>query len=174
VISATIFAIIAAAVGASLFSGMKIWDRARNVDFAKANVLLGLDIMAGELYQSIDMPQIAFEGTANELSFPSVSGSPVTRIGYNFNPGDKTLYKSKVGLSQVLKDKGEKDKKYPGEKFMALDDLSVAYYYYDKQKKIYLWVEKWSKADGPFKAVEFRARFRNDQFSKKIFIPISR
>jgi len=170
VMAATIFAIIAAAIGASLYSGIKIWDRARNVDFAKANLLLDLEVIARELYQSADIPQIGFEGKAQEFYFPSLAGNSVVKIVYKFDPSDKTLYKAKVSLKDILADKDKKPEEYQGEKVLSLDDFSAAYYTYDTVKKIYLWTDNWPKEKGMFGALEIRCKFKNETFSKKIFI----
>ena len=173
VVAVTIFAVIAAAIGLSLYSGIKIWDRARNVDFVKANLLLDLEMIARELYQSIDMREIAFEGTAQGFSFPSLSGNSIVKIVYRFDPGEKTLYKTMISFKDILANKDKKDTDYPAEKALALDEFSVGYYYYDKVKKEYVLSDNWTKDKGIFSAIELRGKFKNEDFSKKIFIPIS-
>ncbi len=173
VVAATIFSFVAAAIGASLYSGIKIWNRAKNVDFAKANFLLDLDLMVQELYQCVDIAQIGFEGKAQEFSFPFVSGNSVVKIIYKFNPADKILYKSKIDLKQILADKDDKGKVYPSEKFLSVDDISIAYFSYDKEKKKYVEQDAWTKDKGIFGALELRVTFKNEKFTKKIFIPIS-
>ena len=127
VVAVTIFAFIAAAIGACLYSGIKIWDRARNVDLAKANLLLDLDGIARELYQCADIPQIGFEGDAQGFSFPSVSGSSIMKIAYRFDPAGK-------GVKNVPKDMIDEctpnlDLKYPElqpEQLLGCEDVEEA------------------------------------------------
>lgn len=173
VVAATIFAFIAASIGTSLFSGIKIWNKAKNIDYARANFLLDLDRVTQNLYQCVKTTRIDFEGTSQQFSFPAVRGDSILKIVYKFNPGEKALYESRVGLKDVIADKDNKNKEYPSTKILSMDEFSVAYFKYDKNQKAYVESDSWTKDNGAFEAIELRGKFKDEKFTKKIFIPIS-
>ena len=167
---AVIFSFILAGIGLSFMSGMKIWQRCRNVSFPQADLLLTMEQLSAELRQSADISQIGFEGDFYKFSFPALRGSSVVRISYEFDREGKVLLKKYVSLQDIMA-KREKEGAIE-RRLMALDDFSVAYLLYDAESKTYSWEDNWQKVSGVFAAIRLKAKLKDDEFSKTVFLPI--
>jgi len=171
-VALTIFSAIAVSIGACVMSGLRIWNNIKNVNFAKANFILDMDRVAGELRRTIDIPEIGFEGKSLEVSFPFVDGkNAVVRLAYLYDPEKKALFRKVTTLRAILDKKD--DKEYSEEEFMQLEDFLVTYFDFDKEKEAYLWDKEWTKDQGPFRAVKLEGKFKGESFVKTVFIPIS-
>ncbi|MCX5686337.1 MAG: hypothetical protein NTW09_02590, partial [Candidatus Omnitrophica bacterium] len=157
--------------GTSIVSGLRIWDNVKNVNFAKANFLLDLDRVAGELYRSLDIPVIGFEGKSLELSFPVVSGDSLVKAAYLFDREKKVLVRRQTSFKELLSD--TIDKAYTEKEVMAPDELAFSYYEFNKDKNTGEWTAEWPKTKGIFNAVKITGKFKNEEFTKTVFIPIS-
>lgn len=171
IVATTIFSLIAVAIGASIISGLRIWDNIKNVNFSRANFLLDLDRIAGELYGTIDVPIIGFEGKEFELSFPAVSGYSLVKASYVFDSDKKILVRRETSLKELLS--SEKEKVYTEKEVLALDSCGFAYYEFNKEKNAGEWAAEWPKVKGIFSAVKITVKFKGEEFVKTIFIPIS-
>jgi prepilin-type N-terminal cleavage/methylation domain-containing protein len=167
---AVIFSFVLAGIGLSFMSGMRIWQRCRNVSFPQANLLLTLEQLCSELRQSVDVAQIGFEGDFYKFSFPALKGSSVVKITYVFDRNRKVLLKEYVSLQDII-DKKEEEK-VSERQLASLDDFSVAYLLYDKEAKTYSWENSWVKDNGVFAAVRLKAKLKDEEFTKTVFLPI--
>ena len=85
IVTATIFAILAAGVSVSFLSGVKLWQRAKDIDFSKYDAILTFEKITRELRQSSDISSIGFEGDANQVSFPTLIGDTIFKVTYRFD-----------------------------------------------------------------------------------------
>ena len=170
-VALTIFAAIAVSIGACVISGIKIWNTAKNVNFARANFMVDLDVIAADLRRSVDIPVIGFEGKALQFSFPSVKGNAVGRITYIYDPETKVLSRREASLEKVIANKA--DKEYSEKEALSLDSFTASYFTFDKDKGSYSWTDSWVKTQGPFAAIKLEGKFKGENFVKTVFIPIS-
>ncbi len=167
---AVLFSIVIVGIGLSFMSGMRIWDRCRNISFPRADLLLTMEQIAAELRQSVDVTQIGYEGDLYGLSFPALKGSSVVRISYEFDRESKRLLKKYASL-QDISDKKEEEGTVQ-KTLISLDDFSAAYLLFDQEAKSYSWEEKWLVENGVFAAVRLKAKLKNEEFSKTVFLPV--
>ncbi len=168
---ATIFSIIGLGITTSFVSGIKLWDRAKNIDFAKCEFLLDMEKISRDFRQIVDIPVIGFEGDSVKVSFPALIGDSIVKITYKFDPERKTLLYKEVGLKDIIS--GEEEENYTEEKMLSLKELSLSYFCWDREKEIYDWKDSWVKDKGIFSAIKLEGKFKGEAFTKIIFIPIS-
>jgi hypothetical protein len=167
----TIFSIIALAIGSSFISGMKLWNKAKEKDFPKYELFLSLESIARDFRQSICVPGVLFEGSSEEVSFPTIVGDSIVKVTYKFDSQEKTLLRKEVGLKAVF---SENEKENTTEKqVLSLEELSFSYLYKDVEKKSYIWIDTWEKDKGIFIAIKLNGRFKDNDFTKTVFVPIS-
>jgi len=171
IVATTIFSLIAVAIGASIVSGIRIWDNVKNVNFARAIFFLDMDRIAEELYRSLDIPVIGFEGKDLELSFPVMSGDSLAKAAYVFDREKNILVRRETSFKELISDK--KEKAYTEKEIMALDSCEFAYYEFNKEKNAGEWIAEWPKKKGIFNAVKITGKFKDEEFTKTVFIPIS-
>jgi len=173
VVALTIFSIIALGIGTSFVSGLKIWDRAKNADLTRVDFLLTFEKVSRDFRQAVNVPLVGFEGTVNEFSFPSISDDSIVRVTYRFDGAAKMLIRRQAGLKDVSEkcEEGSVEEK----DMLELEYLIFSYFYYDSDKKIYKWSEEdgWVKDQGIPIAVRLRGKFKDAEFTKTTFIPIS-
>jgi len=167
-ITAVIFAIIAAALMASFVAGANIWSRAEKSDIAASDLALDLEIIARDLRQSVYMEQIGFEGDDNQVSFLSFIAQEPCRVTYEFNSGRKLLMRRQEDLESALSEDAQK--KYSEKAIAELDDFQLSYFYFDNEEQGYLWKDEWEKAEKVFPAIRIKAKLKNEELSKTIFM----
>ncbi len=173
IVAVTIFSIIALGIGSSFVSGLKIWDRARNTDLTRVDFLLTFEKVSRDIRQSVNVPLIGFEGTTSEFSFPVLADDSIVKVTYRFDPSEKTLIRRRALLKDVA-DKCEEGS-FEEKDMLVLEELAFSYFYYDSDKKVYKWSEQdgWIKSQGIPIAVKLRGKFKDAEFTKTTFIPIS-
>ena len=169
-VAMTILAIIVTAIGSCVVAGIRIWDNAKNVNFARANFLVDINRVAGELRRSVDIPAIGFEGHKLQFSFPLTEKNLVARITYMYDPEKKILMRRQTTLQAILDKKD--DNEYSEEEFVQLEDFSASYFNFDTEKSVYQWTDNWPKAQGIFRAVRLEGKFKGENFVKTVFLPI--
>lgn len=170
-VAVTIFAVIAAGIAGVLSSGLKVWSRARSTDFSQGFSMLALDTAAREIRQAAVMPgvaQAAWEGAPAEFYLTVVSKDSVSRIGYKFDAGNKTLIRKEAGLKDLIAKEGAG---YIEKEVLSIDELSFSFL--GKEQSVYTWTDTWPKEKGAFKAVRLKGKIKNEEFVKTIFIPAS-
>jgi type II secretory pathway pseudopilin PulG len=166
---ATIFSFVAAGIALSFLSGIKLWNRAKNADFAKYQFLLELEGVARDLRQGIGEPDISFQGDAAAITFAELSGDSVYKVTYSFDADQSSLVRRQVALKYV-KEKKEAEE-YTEKRLSGWEGLSLSYFYYDGLEKKYIWVNEWSEEDGMFTAVKIQGQFKGEIYSRVVFIP---
>ncbi|UCD14898.1 MAG: type II secretion system protein [Candidatus Omnitrophota bacterium] len=187
----TIFSIIAVGIASSFTAGMKIWGRARNVDFTQSEALLNLERMAGQLRQCVNISSIGFGGTNEEIFFPAVYGNLAGKIIYKFDAPSKTILLRFQTLENILaqeEEDAEEEVEYIERKIASAESFSLSYLYFDEEEVSYEWVDEWKKEEdeddeeeeeeeeddkGIFSAVKLEVGVGQDKFVKTVFIPIA-
>ncbi|MCK4994241.1 MAG: prepilin-type N-terminal cleavage/methylation domain-containing protein [Candidatus Omnitrophica bacterium] len=167
----TIFSIIGVSIAVSFLSGMKIWDRARNVDLRQSDLLLSLEIIAKELRQSVSTSFVSFEGTAQEVSFATLSGASILKVSYNFDSARKVLLRQQMSLADIIKEQNEGENS--PRSVISAEDFSLSYFYFDQELKECLWTDTWEEDENIFTAVKLTVQTKTGEFIKTVFIPIS-
>ena len=165
---ATIFSFVAAGIALSFISGIKLWDRAENTDFAKYQFLVDFESVARDLRQGIDEPVIGFEGNAAEITFPELSGNSIFKVTYSFDSERSVLVKKQVEIKHLLA--GKEAEEYVEKKFPGWGGFSLSYFYYDEESEDFIWVNEWLKEKGIFTAVKIEAVFKSEKYTKIIFV----
>ena len=173
---ATIFAVIALALASSFVSGMRLWGRAQHRDATQTNALFGLEVMARELRQSVELPKIGFEGHAHELSFPAVLGDATVKITYVYDAYEKRLRRRQVNVKEILEETLEPEAQ---EKilFTHIDDVVIEFASFKNDKKAAEetrdeWKDSWEQADGLPWAIRVTVTITHDTLTKTILLPI--
>jgi hypothetical protein len=168
---ATIFTVIALGIATTFITGMKLWSRAKNIDFSRYEFLLELGRISRTLRQSLDVSLIGFEGNVQEVSFPTLMNDSIVKITYKFDPQEKILLQKTVSLNDIIAGK-EKENSLE-KKIISLEDLTFSYCYFDSDKESYVWQDDWTKDKGIFLAIKLQAKFKGSEFVKTEYIPIS-
>lgn len=170
VMVAMIFSIIALGLGSCFLAGMKIWQRARNINLAQYDTVLSIEKMSRELRQSQDLAAVGFEGKANEVNFPILAGNSILKVTYKFNSEEKSLIRGQVDFKYILE--GKQEEQCSEKKIAALDAFTLSYLKFDSEKEEYVWVQEWAKELGVFAAIKLQGNVKGEEYNKTIFIPI--
>lgn len=176
---AVIFSIIGIGIAASFVSGIKIWRRSQDMARAYSDLILTLEKISRELRQSIDLPNIGYEATVEDLgdakaqqfSFPALIGDSVTKITYRFDPQEKRLLRGELLLADIIA--GKEKEKYAERAMLDLEELQINYFYFDKETKNSVWQDFWKKEDGVFQLIKLNGKYNGEEFTKIILIPAS-
>jgi len=171
IVTATIFAILAAGVSVSFLSGVKLWQRAKDIDFSEYDAILTFEKTTRELRQSSDISSIGFEGDANRVSFPTLIGNTIFKVTYRFDHEEKAMMRGEVSQEDILS--GKEEDNYIERKVLLLEGLSLSYFFFDPELEVYAWKETWTVPEGIFSAIKFNTQINGEEFNKRVFIPIS-
>ena len=168
-----VFSVIAVGIMGAIYSGMRLWGRARTVDFSKGHSLLAIESFTSELRQSVSvssdyLDSAVFEGDSQTISFPAVVNSGLFEISYRFDAERKALVRRALKFEDILA--GKKDN-YTEKDVLELEELSFAYL--DKDKEQYTWHNEWTKDKGAPSAVRLQCRIKDEEYTKIVLIPIS-
>ncbi len=166
----TIFAILGVAVATSFTSGIKIWQRAKDYNFTQTNVILSLEGITQHLRRSVDIDEIGFEGSSQEVIFPTLTADSVVRVSYRFDDGDKIIRRKEETLEEIISQ--EEEQTYKERDILSADNFSLEYLYFDEEKERYLWQDIWEKDKGVFRALRLKVEVEDTEFTKTVFVPI--
>ncbi|MBU1122115.1 MAG: type II secretion system protein [Candidatus Omnitrophota bacterium] len=173
----TIFSIIAVGIASSFTAGMKIWGRARGVDFVQGETLFNLERIASQLRQSVNISAVGFGGTKDEFFFPAVLANSIGRVTYKFDSSSNRVLLRFQKLEDILFAKEEEieaaDVEYTERKFSSADSFYVSYFYWDEEQDSYGWVDEWDQELGIFSALKLEVEVGDNKFVKTVFIPVS-
>jgi type II secretory pathway pseudopilin PulG len=167
----TIFGIIAMGIASSFVSGVKLWNRAKNMGFSRTEVLLNMEMISRDLRQGIKVEEIGFQGSAEQVSFPTVVNDSLVKVIYLFDAQEKELVRRQIGLEDALAGKESSDVYVQRTILSPLEEFSFSYF--EKTEESYAWSDTWPKDKGVFRAIKLQGRFKGEDFVKTIFIPAS-
>lgn len=171
VVVMTIFSFLALGIGACFISGMKLWERSKDINYLRNDCIFTLEKIARELRQCVDVPEIGFKGQVAQISFPSVVFGRVVKVGYKFDLQEKVLIRTEADLKDVIDEK-EKDNTRES-KISGLENFSFSYFTEDEEKKEYSWADFWAEERKVFPGVKLDTEVKGEKLSKTIFIPIA-
>ncbi len=121
---------------------------------------------------------ISFLGEEDRLEFPTLVSSlrlnkrTVGQVIYFYNQDAETLNREQRDFAQVYSDEASTEI----QSLKGVSSLEFRYYFYDEQKKEYLWQEEWSEEEVPL-AVRMVLEFNNGvkiiKFTKTVSIGVS-
>jgi prepilin-type N-terminal cleavage/methylation domain-containing protein len=172
-----ILSVISLTIYSILNNGIKIWQRVnaglpeedQEIFFYK----FGHDISNVILFHSIPFigQQYRLE-FASLVDFQSVGAKTVGKIVYTYNPQDKILSKSVSDFSQGYNN----EESLQAQVLSRIKSFSFKYYFYDTNKKQFLWLDNWTQ-DTPPSAVRLEIEFQdsNDagKISRTVSIPVA-
>jgi len=170
-VAATIFAIVGLGIMTSFSSGIKLWNRAKGADFVRCELLLGLEAVARDLRQSMNIEKIGFSGTATELSFPTLLSEKVEKVTYRFDADSHSFKVSHINLKDI--ESLKKEQEIIERVIFKVEEASFSYLHFDDEKNRYVWDTSWSKDNGVFLAVRLQVKLKGEEFVKTVFMPAS-
>lgn len=168
-------AVVSLAIYGNFSSGVKIWKRVNTVS-PQESVDIFFEKFDVELRNALKFTGIDFSGTQEFLEFPTLVNSAILsitpgKVAYKYDSGKRTLYKWQHDYSQIYMAQEDARREVLGN----VRSLRFSYYFYDTQKKQYLWIEEWKTKQMP---LAIRAEFEligpqgNLHYTKTIMIPV--
>lgn len=167
-------AVISLAIYATFASGIKIWQRLNKANVVEEDLDIFFVKFTADLKNSCRFKSLPFLGEKNRMEFTTLVNSQridnkksVGKVIYFYDTASKSIKKQGLDFSHI----------YEGEEGIVqnmLDDVNALrfqYYFYDKEKKEYLWQDEWRK-DGMPLAARMELEFGQDNFVKTVNIPI--
>jgi prepilin-type N-terminal cleavage/methylation domain-containing protein len=176
-IVAAMVSIVSLTMYAVFNNGLKIWQRV-NSQIPESEVAILFDKLSLDLKNNTGFKGINFTGGRDKLAFATIVNSPalkkrtVGEVAYVYDSGSGTLTRVQKDFSQIY----SKEEGTLTQSLANIESLRFQYYFYDKQNKVYLWLDEWSKKGIPL-AVRLELGFNNgketESFTKTVSIPVS-
>ncbi len=166
-----LFSILAICLYSSIAMGFKVWKRSASLNMVQRRAILNLERLSTELRRTANYSSIGFFGNGESVIFANIYRDRIFNISYNYSRGDEAVYRSASTL-QALLDSEEA----PARKLISdVENFSLSYYGYDKQKINLTFFESWNYTESGFpKAVKVSLTLKDGKiFEKIIAIPIS-
>ncbi len=172
-----IISVVALAIYATLNNGIKIWQKV-NRQLPEEDLNIFFDKFSLDLRNSFKFSGINFSGTIDTLEFPTLVNSlrlqkrTVGKLIYAYEPASRILNRQQMDFSAVYSDED-----IPVQQSLKnVKSLRFQYYFYDKERKEYLWQDEWLKEGLPL-AVKMELEFddgrETKKFTKTVGIPAS-
>lgn len=171
VMVALILSFVAVGIAGSFVSGMKLWNRALTLSSLGHDMALNLEGVAKEARQSLNFPEIGFEGNSSGLSFPIVNQGVISKVSYAFDPQKKAVIRGQVDLKSIREDKLQEG--YTQKDVFSAEEFSARFMYFDTEKNSTSWADSWAKDKGIFTALQLQGRSKGEEFEKTIYIPVA-
>jgi hypothetical protein len=168
--------IISLSIFATFSNGLKIWQKI-NKPLAQENVGVFLEKLAGDLSSCLKLNNLSFSGNQFHLEVPTLVDSLNLKnrgIGlavYNYDQQSASLTRQQKDYSQLYS-------RQEGNSVILLKGLQLfkfEYYYYDKQKDEYLWLEDWSVQGVPLAVrviLNLEGAAENERIIRTITVPV--
>ncbi|MCM8780610.1 MAG: prepilin-type N-terminal cleavage/methylation domain-containing protein [Candidatus Omnitrophica bacterium] len=162
---------------ATFSSGVRIWQRF-NQPIPEEDVNIFFDRLNSDLRNSFRFKDIAFVGRQDRFEFPTLVTSP--RLGYK--SVGKVIYVYNTDSEALIREQKDFSHIYTQEEGVIqtmlrnVNYFKVQYYFFDLQKRRYLWQEDWPKDDLPLAVrVEFQLNYADKtyRFKRTFDIPAS-
>lgn len=142
----SILSVVSLAIYSTLNNGIKIWHRVNTV-MPEEDLAVFLDKFGRDITNILRYNPIRFFGQADRMEFASRvefngnGGESVGKTVYEYSPAKETLYRWKLDFSDVYNGAA----KAPEEALRRIASLKFRYYFYNEEKKEYLWADDWVK-----------------------------
>jgi len=170
-----ILSVVSLAIFTTFSNGIKIWKRI-NTGITGEDLFIFCDRLGFDLRNSFKFTGIKFFGEEDNLEFPAMVNSPrlnaktVGRVIYEYNPDARILIRKQTDFPGIYS-AGEVS---PKQSLKDIKNAKFLYYFYDKEKKEYVWLEEWSRDDLPLAVkmeLEFGGQEKNSKFIRTFSIP---
>ena len=176
-ITAVMIAVISLAIYATLNNGIKVWQKI-NKPLPEEDLNIFLSKFAKDLRGTFKFSGIQFLGKEDRLELAALINSQnlksisIGKIVYSYNYEQGTLKRETSDYSQI----------YSGENIISqeslknIKSLSFKYYFYDIEKKEYVWYDEWKNQSLPLAVrLECESLGENEPFKiiKTVNIPSS-
>lgn len=169
--------IISLAIFATFNSGIKIWQRL-NTTLPEEDLDIFFDKFGTDLRNSFGFKYMNFIGTADKIEFATLVNSSrlnkrtVGLVTYSYDPMTEVLDREEKDFSQIYNDE---------EGIITLSLKNVAslgfqYYFYDEERREYLWDDEWRKEKLPLAiriSLEFNDGTQTNKVTKTVSLPAS-
>jgi len=192
VIVSSVLSIVMIAIYSSFLSGLRLWQRSKDLSITERKIILGLEKFSAQVRQSVDFepptfvelpPQVkGFNGNKYRFSFSGferydekigeerIKWQELSRITFEFDPAAKTLYRKSESYKDIFKSKEIE----PVVFISGIDEASFTYYAFEEGKlKPKGDDEEWKDEDGVPAAIEINIKFKEEVKSATIFIPVA-
>lgn len=175
-VTVAIFSLVAVCIYATAASGIKVWQRAKDIDLWQRKALLNLEKISQELrccldFSNLNFPdiEIGFSGKEDQLSFPILVGDDIAEITYVFKPQDGSISREQSLFKDILDEKGGVSSK---KRFLSsVKGLKFSYCFFDVEEEQYKWKDAWSNEEGIPLSIKIELELRDEVFTKTIAIP---
>jgi len=176
-IAVSILSVISLTVYSTLNNGVKIWRRI-NTAIPEEDYAVFSDKFGREVRNTLRFSSMRFFGNKDRIEFPSpvrfneLGMETVGKVIYAYDPSKDTLYKWRLDFSQAYTDR-EGD---PESALKGIKSLRFGYYFYDEEKKKFIWLDEWMKEGLPL-AVRVELEFDGGKgergITKTVSVPVS-
>ncbi len=169
--------IISLAIYSTFNNGIKIWQRI-NRSLPEEGLGIFLDKFSLDLKNTYKFTGLEFSGDRNRLEFMTLVNSPglqkrtVGQVIYSYDSQNKILNREQRDYSQIYNDREGLANKV----LTDIKSLKFRYYFYDGQRKKYLWLDEWSQETLPLAVrIEFEVgkEIGTNKVTKTVSIPVS-
>ena len=166
-IAVCIFSIIAGALGATLFSALKLWQRARATGYSQTNILLTIESLSRDLRQSFILAEVDFKGNKEEIEFATIIGDEIYKLNYSFS-SIKGFTVEKTKHKDIVAKKDNIDSEII---LFKAKTIKFSYFIFDDKELQYQWRDSFDQEDKVPLAVKVVVEQGERRFEKIIFIP---
>ncbi|MFH1867403.1 MAG: type II secretion system protein GspJ [Candidatus Omnitrophota bacterium] len=177
IIVTAMLSVISLAIYKNIDSGAKIWHSV-NKQIPTVDLNIFFDKFSTDLKNSFKFKGIDFLGTDDSFEFATLTDSEklgrrtVGKVAYSFSQGSGILKREVKDFSDIYNGSAGRI----NESLENLRSAVFSYYYYDKEKKRYLWLDEWAKGELPLAVrveLEIDENVGNSKFKKTVSIPVS-
>jgi hypothetical protein len=173
----SMLSMLSLAIYATCNNGIKIWQKInQGIPEEKLNIFF--DKFNSDLRNCFKFSNIAFLGQDGKIEFAALVYNPreqVTTVGkvrYSYDQTSGIVTREQIGYSQIFNAEGGTHRQL----LKNVTSLKFHYYFYDAQKKEYLWQDAWEGDTMPLAArVELEVAYDNriGTFTRTVTIPAS-
>lgn len=162
-------AVVSLSMYALFNNGIKIWQRA-NQETPEEDVAIFLEKITYDLRNTFNFSKVRFAGTRDEIRLAAIVNSAVGEIIYSFDARRGVCNREQRDYSQSYED----EPGYMRGLLINAKSLNFRYYFYDDEKKEYLWQDEWLEEGLPLAVnvnLELNSGAKDYIFTKTISIP---
>ena len=149
-ITASIMALVAAAILSVFAAGLKVYERVRSYSDIRTDILFSLEKMERGLRSVPNAPQVYFKAQPARITFPAViHAHPGDKNGISLGSVSYYIDDSSHYLVSDEKDYSAATSEESGEGFVTklvyIGSLKFTYYFYDPKTKLFYWSDTWKE-----------------------------
>lgn len=176
-IAVSILSVISLTIYSTLNNGVKIWRRI-NAAIPEEDYAVFADKFGREVRNTLRFSPIRFFGNRERMEFPSpvrfdeLGIETAGKVIYAYDPSKDTLYRWRLDFSEAYIDREGP----PEPALEGIKSLRFRYYFYDEEKKEFMWLDEWVREGFPLAVrleFEFNGGREEGGITKTVSIPVS-